>query len=270
MAQQAERRSNFAELPAGPYDRVVSLTPNMTEMVASVGAQATLVGRTAFCTYPPEILTVPVVSEGVEPDVEALLQLAPKLIVSQKGIEGRLPLEDFRRAGIQVYVTKVETAEDVIRTIQELGILLGRAEEARTRASEIQQELSEIRPAGAADRTKRVLMIHGHRPLIGAGPGSWGNELIHLAGYQNVLGEGIQPYATLDAEWVVQLRPDVVVDTSFAYEEGDPDEFWAFLTRQGENAPQMVYWGEEEALRPGPRVGKAVKMLRERVEGSLR
>lgn len=261
-----EHRSNLVELPSGPYDRIVSLTPNMTEMVAALGAGVRLVGRTPFCTYPPEIADVPVVSGGVEPDVEALLRLAPNLIVAQKGIEARLPLPELRRAGIQVYYSKVETADDVMRTLRELGQLTGQTQQAAELASGIKAQLEQVRVAAGSTGGMRVLMIHGHRPLIGAGPGSWGDELIRLAGYRNALGEGVAPYATLDAEWVVQLGAQVLVDTSAAYEEGDPDVFWSFLTRQGSSAPKLVYWGDELVLRPGPRVGDAVNMLRTRIE----
>ena len=88
--------------------------------------------------------------------------------------------------------------------------------------------------------------------------------MIRLAGGRNVLAGGNNPYPTLDAEWVLKLAPEFIIDTSFAEGEGEPADFWAFVG-EGPGRPVLRFWSEPEVLRPGPRVVRAVELLRARL-----
>ena len=138
---EEEARSNFEQVPRKGYSRVVSLTPNMTEMVALLGAEGLLVGRTAFCDYPSSVTSVPMVSGGVEPNVEALLAARPDLVVVQKGVDAKLPVDSLTKAGVSVYVSKVESAADVARTLEELGVILSQPKRGREAAAEVRRAL---------------------------------------------------------------------------------------------------------------------------------
>src|SRR5256886_9667792 len=64
---------------AAPPRRIVSLLPSFTEILFAVGAGDRLVGRTAWCDYPPAALAVPSVGDGMPPNVEAVAARPPDL-----------------------------------------------------------------------------------------------------------------------------------------------------------------------------------------------
>jgi iron complex transport system substrate-binding protein len=257
-------RSNAEALHGRTFHRIVSLAPNLTEMLFFVGAGDKLVGRTSFCDYPPEALEAPVVGGGVDLDLERILEPRPDLVVALEGLGGRIPAAVLDRAGIAVYITRVETGEDVVRTVRELGILAGDPGQAAAAADGLAASLAAL--AGRAC-PPRVLMVHGHRPLVAAGPGSWGDEVLRLAGYRNALAGTPKSYPVLDLEQVVALSPDLVIDTSFAEEAEGMEGFWKQFAARG-RAWQVLFLSDPALLRPGPRVALAVALVAQRLDAA--
>ena len=254
------RASNVETVRGMEYHRIVSLAPNMTESLFLVGAGDRVVGRTLFCDFPEEVKAVPIVPGGVYPDLERLVELKPDLVVTLGTLATGLPQEFLKENGIALYWSRVETADDVARTLRELGELTGTAEKAGQEADRLMDEVKAL----ASDRCdRRVLFIHGHRPLVSAGKDSWGDQLLALAGVRNAAGELDKKYPVLDMEQVVALKPDFVVDTSFAQERPTLDAFWEQFDAQ--DSFKVIYLSEPSLLRPGPRVVEAAKLLREQL-----
>ena len=117
--------------------------------------------------------------------------------------------------------------------------------------------------AAAPSIGQRVLMLNGRRPLVAAGPGSWGDTVILLSGARNVLGSDSVRYPTLDHETIIDLNPDTVVDTS-GYEGGPGAVDWSDLRGvPAVRAGRALALGDPSLLRPGPRFPEAAALLRE-------
>ena len=255
--------SNFAGLEQRAFARIVSLAPNLTEMVFFAGAGHTLVARTEFCNFPPQALSLPAVQGGATPDLEQVLSFDPDLVVVLQSGAARLPLEDLASSGVAVYWTRVETTSDVIRTVRELGRLAGTRNVSNPAADRIEADIAGF----AASRSlKRILVVHGHRPLVAAGPGSWGDQLLLLAGFRNALDSSYSRYPVLDIEQILECEPDVVLDTEFSQSGTNLDAFWAQFAPDRARPPfQVVYLTADLVLRPGPRMVDAANLLRSSV-----
>jgi len=254
--------SNFDQVSKKPHARVVSLAPNLTEMLFHIGAGESVVGRSAFCDLPTEVSELPVVGGGVNPDLEALLSLKPDLVVCLNSQLSAVPSQLLEEGGVELYWSRVETADDVVRTLRELGSLAGREEEAAETALELQRELNLLTGENCG---RRVLFVHGHRPIMSAGKGSWGHQLIRLAGYENALGGVDTAYPALDLEQVMAARPDFIIDTSFVEERKRLDEFWGQFESGGGARWKVLFLSDNSLLRPGPRVVEAVELIRSRL-----
>jgi ABC-type Fe3+-hydroxamate transport system substrate-binding protein len=96
-----------------PIERVVSLVPSLTESIAATGM---LVGATDWCTHPAD-LDVPTVRGTKNPDLAAIIALAPDLVLANKEENRELDVRRLRAAGIRVWVTDIETVPQAIASL---------------------------------------------------------------------------------------------------------------------------------------------------------
>ncbi len=102
----------------GPVLRVVSLVPSLTESLASVHPER-LVGVTDWCTQPPE-LTASRIRGTKNPDVRAIIDLAPDLVIANKEENREIDVRRLRDAGVAVWVTQIETVDQAARSLERL------------------------------------------------------------------------------------------------------------------------------------------------------
>lgn len=267
-SRQSATEGSKSPTPEAPV-RIVSLAPNLTEMLFAMEAGDLLVGRTMFCDFPAQATSVPVVSGGVSVDIEALLQANPTTIVALEGVAGQIPGNILEQAGIQLYATRVETWDDIVRTLDELSRITSRQAKAQALIRQLQEGLEQRNKLSA--RPIRAAILYGHRPLVAAGGTSWGNELLRLAGVTNVFADSDRPNLQIDAETLLSRHPDLVIDIIAVGAAEGAQEFWKEFHRQVPDPGFAVALSAHEALlRPGPRVLEAVDEIHRLIQENSR
>ena len=109
---------------AGAPRRIVSLSPNVTELLYGIGAFSQVVGVSDYCTYPPEASKLPSVGGWANPSLEKLAALGPDLVIVDDG-EGPFVEDSFRKLGLKFMVAPTRTVEDVYRAMAQLGQATG-------------------------------------------------------------------------------------------------------------------------------------------------
>jgi len=243
--------------------RIVSLSPSTTETVAALGALASLVGRSRYCDYPPEVTKLPEVGGYVDPNLEAILALRPDLVVGARGPAGRRIDDTLRARGIDTYFPETETIADIFAMIRGLGSRLHREPEAERVVTAAERRLAEVAAATRALTSPRVLLLFGVQPIVAAGPKSFGDQILSRAGARNAVVEG-GAYPSLDIEAVVGLDPDVIVDAAVAEEHGGQritKDAGGWSRVRAVREDKVISLADESVLRPGPRVGDGVATL---------
>src|SRR5262249_19139464 len=132
-----------ALLAAAPPARIISLVPNVTEMVYAIGAGSRMVAVSSYDTYPPEVRKLPNVGALLDPNVERSLSLKPALVVvngSQDDLKRQLA-----RAGIETFSYRHGGLDTVTATIRALGARIGETGAADALAGRLDGELGAIR-----------------------------------------------------------------------------------------------------------------------------
>ena len=195
--------------------RIVSTAPSITEMLYALGLGDRVVGVTTFCHYPPEAAKKPKIGNYLRPDVEAIMALQPDLVIVEKSmIKRSIELPTLRLNVVEVDDSTIAGIYDSIREIARLAGVPDRAEALR---SSIQSELGQIRRRTARLPRRRVLFIVGRTPgritdLIAACGSSYLNEVLDIAGGDNVLRDAAIAYAKVSLEEVLARNPDVIID----------------------------------------------------------
>ena len=197
-----------AEPDDGP--RVVSLVPSVTESLLAWGVRPVAVTR--FCEQ-PHLRTV---GGTKDPDVAAIVELAPDLVVVNDEENRREDADALGEAGLHVHVTHVESVADVDRTLDKLAAAVGtaRPEVERTLFRRIAGES----PDEGAHRTgRRVFVPIWRRPWMSLNARTYGSSLLEHLGLVNVFAEAADRYPTVDLDEVARRRPDLVLLPSEPY-----------------------------------------------------
>lgn len=196
--------------------RVVSLAPSITEIIFALGQEANLKGVTRFSDYPPQARKFPKVGSYVHLDVEKIVALKPDLCIAVKDGNPVTIIEKLESMNIPVYAVDPRNLSGTMDAMIEMGRLLNAREKAALAVADMKKRIDHITSlTETAEHTPGVFFQIGITPIVAVGTNTFINELIVLAGGNN-LTKGPVPYPRLSKEQVLWLSPEIMIITSMA------------------------------------------------------
>lgn len=195
---------------SGPATRVLSLVPSATQTLNALGAKEALVGRTDFDTE-AWAAGLPSVGGGLQPSLEAIVALRPQVVIVFEGEQDPATRERLEAVGIEWLAVRPDRVADVLRITHMLGRLVGREERARLLADSLRAGLDAVAEDALGRPELRVAYVMGGTPPWVAGPDTYIDELIRLAGGVNAFGDLGTLYASVSPEELVARSIDVVL-----------------------------------------------------------
>jgi iron complex transport system substrate-binding protein len=206
VTDEAGRR---VTVPAG-VNRVVSLAPNITDILYALGAGKKIAGVTNFTRLPPGAAPKPSVGEPIEPNLERIAALHPDLVFVARSINRMETVESLDRLGIPVYATDTRTVAGMLATIRHVADLVGAGGAGEQLATRLQARLDAVRARLAGRKPKRVLFVVWEDPLITTGRNTFIADALRCAGAESVVSVA-QDWPHLSLEEVVRLQPDALI-----------------------------------------------------------
>lgn len=207
--------------PAWAAERVVSLAPSLSEIVAELGAADLLVGVLDGGERPEALVNVPSVGKYGQLNMERLLSLKPDLILLWPGSVGPAQREQLQRLNIPVFVAEPHSLEQLTTQVQTIAEQLGRAEAGRQLAVQLRQRLAELRQRYQRAEPLRVFYQVWDQPLYTVGGGQIISDALNVCGARNVFDDLKLPAPQVSIESVLQRDPEMIL-------VGDPAQLQAW------------------------------------------
>jgi iron complex transport system substrate-binding protein len=198
----------------GDPQRIVSLAPNITEILYVLGLGERLVGVTQFSSYPPEASLKPKVGSYINLNVEKIISLSPELVIGT--VDGNNPgvVSLLEQAGIQVFIVNPRKVKQIIDTIASIGEVCGVNEKADIVVGQLNRRVNRIIRRIASRERPLVFLQINVRPIMTVNRNTYHHDLIRMAGGRNMAEDESITYPRISLEEVIRRKPDVIIVSS--------------------------------------------------------
>ncbi len=172
-------------------------------------------------TVPEEYKNAPEIGIAMSPDMEKLSNIKPDVVLGPNSLEGELS-DKYKKIGLNAVFLNLKSASGMFKSIEELGEMLGRQEEAKVLVDDFVEYMVEYREKHKRSKSPRVLILMGlpGGSYVVATESSYVGDLTKLAGGTNVYGDGEgQDFVNVSIEDMLSKDPDIILRTAHAYPE---------------------------------------------------
>jgi iron complex transport system substrate-binding protein len=248
---------------SGSPRRVVTLAPNLTEIVFALGAGDRLVGVSEYSDYPEAAQEIPRVG-GLEVDPEKVAAFRPDLVLAVAEGNAQSSVRALEAAGLPVTVTPSGSLDAVLTSIRLVGDRLGLSEKGRALADDLARRRDAVRRSVTGRARPRTLLLVWPDPPQAAGGETFLNDVLVEAGAQNLVADR-RGWPVLSKEWLATAPVELLVVPESAQTRNAWNQAFASgpLSTGPVSRARSVRLDESALTRPGPRVFDMLEKLAE-------
>lgn len=237
-----------------PVNRVISLAPNLTEIVFAIGAGSRLVGRTSYCDFPPEAKAVAEVGDTLNPSLERVIALQPQVVLISTASQLEVFTQQLRDQNIAVFVTEPHDLEGVFRTIDQIGRIVGHQQQAEQLIQKLRDRTRSVEEAVKDKQPVRVFYQLSAEPLYTIGREAFETDLIRRAGAISVTADVPGAWPRYSNESALAAKPEaIVLPTGGSMGAANSDVIDALRQSPAVLAGHVYKINGDYLVRPGPR-----------------
>jgi len=242
--------------------RIVSLAPSVTETLFALGAGPDVVGVSQYCDYPPQVRDLPRVGSFLSPNLEAIIALRPTLVVGLALSSDVRQIRALNSMGYPVLLVSDDSLQQIETSIETVGGRINRQPQAHRLVAEIQAQIAAVQNRLANVKPERALMLVGHQPMVAVGAGTYLDELMRIARADNIAADAGEQWPHLSMEYIIAMRPQVVLDGSMGTDPSSSSGFWEKYPAIPAVRDHRVFgYAQDPIVHPGPRVGQSLEII---------
>ncbi len=247
--------------------RIVSLAPNITEILFAMGLGEKVVAVSSGSDYPDQTATREKVGTFWNPNTEAVVAARPDLVIALAFEQQRAVAESLSRLNYPVLTLELDKMEDLPAAIQKTGLATGCRQQADELIKKIDGQLQGLKSRLRSTENVKVLWVVQAEPLRVAGRNTFVNQLIELAGGENAIGPTIQQYPLLGTEEILRSAPQTIIQAAMttgnlARQQQAAEVFWSKWPDLPAVKNNKIYVVEPDTvLRLGPRLPQGAELI---------
>ena len=251
ITDDAGRRVSLPER----VDRVISLAPNLTEIVFAVGGGDRLVGNTTYCDYPAEAKAIPKVGDSLQPSLERIIALRPQVVLISTASQLEVFTQQLHNQNIAAFVTDPHNVEDVFRSIEQIGQILGQTEQATLLVKKLRERTRAVAQVVQHAQPVRVFYQASDEPLYTAGRDAYVTDLMRRAGAVSVTADVPGAWPKFSKESALAAKPEaIILPTGGSMGASNSSVTEALRNSPAALAGRVYKINDDYLARPGPRL----------------
>lgn len=257
----------FSHTVTSPPQRIISLAPNITEILFALGAGDQIIGVTRYCDYPKEARKKEKIGGMIDLNLEKINAMNPDLIIGFRGNPLRI-LKRLRNFHLPVFVLEMGTnIESIFPLIEKIGTITLKEKKAEILIQFLKKKYEKIQSAlqCVQHKPKVFFLLHG-RGLWTCGKDSFLDDLARKAKGVNIAGKIPRKWLVYNREELIHKNPEVIIILSKSQKQFSNVKKWikeeAYLEGIRAVVEENIYFLDENlATRPGPRLIDALTEL---------
>jgi len=254
-------------IPVKKPQRIVSLAPNLTEILFELGLGDKLVAISEDSDFPPETAQIDKVGNYWSPSTESIIVKKPDLVITLWFAQQQSAAETLENLGYQVLVLRMEKFDELPEAINKIGMVSGTQEKAEQLSSDIENKIIELKAKYNQNEKKKVLWSIWNEPLRVAGRDTFLNELLEVVGAENAIGKTLQQYPSISSEEIVSCGADIIIQSSMSKDNIETQQknaelFWSKYPGLPAVKNGRIHVLESDTLlRLGPRLPQGIELI---------
>jgi len=250
---------SFEKIP----QRIITLAPNLTEMIYDLGLENKLVGNTLYCDYPEAAKKIEKVGNLLTVNFEKIVTLKPDLVLITVEGNTKETYDKFRQLGIKIFVSNPRNYEGIKKTYFDFGKIFQIEERANNKIAKWDSTVAKISSSAKNFPQKSAMFVIDLKPLMLAGKNTFLNEFLQMCGLKNIAEDSPVNYPMFSREEILKRDPDYII-----YPTGGDDNIskiknaypeWSRMNAIKNN--NVIFVDRNLYSRPGPRFTDAVNDL---------
>ena len=253
--------------PVKNPERIVSLAPDITEILFALGLDDKIIAVSSDSDYPPEAADKRKVGKFWKPSTEAIITMKPDLVIAQWFAEQKSVADTLEQLGYNVLVLSMQKFSELPEVINKIGIETGVPEKAEQLASNIESKINELKAKYNRNEKTKVLWVIEEEPLRVAGRNTFLNEFIEAAGGENAIGQTLQQYPSISSEEILSCGAEVIIQSAMSKEnleiqQKNAELFWSkYPNLPAVKNGRIHVLNSDTLLRLGPRLPEGIEII---------
>lgn len=243
--------------------KIVSLAPNLTELLFSLGIGNKIVGDTKYCNYPDSAKNIENVGDLLTVDAEKIISLQPDIIFITVEGNSRSDYEKLKNLGLKVFVSNPRSYDGIKKTLLDMSKILHREKIADSLINNWDTRIEKVKKTHKLIIAQTVLFLVSTNPIFAVGQNSFMNEILTFAGLKNIAPDKNLSYPMFSREEIVKKDPDYIL--MYATNTNKIDKilknYPEWYTLKAVIDKRVFYVNADLFSRPGPRFVDAVEHL---------
>lgn len=250
-----------------PAERIVALSPGMTELLFNAGAGSHVVGTTTYSDYPAAAQDVPRIGSYKRLDLEAILATEPDLVIAWISGNPTQQVERLQSLDIPVFWSEQRDFADVAESLRHYGRLAGTSAVAEPAASDFLEAIEAIRERHADAPTVRVFYQIWEDPLMTVNGEHLISRAVSLCGAENIFADLERLAPRIDIETVLDRDPEAILAGGMGERNDDWLDAWREYTELTAVQRDNLFFVPPSSLqRPTPRILQGIRVVCEQME----
>nr|SPS06123.1 Substrate-binding periplasmic (PBP) ABC transporter protein [Candidatus Nitrotoga fabula] len=254
---------------SAPPQRVISLAPNLTELVFAAGMGGHLVAVSAYSDYPRQARLLKQIGDAYRLDWEKLIAFRPDLLLawgSGLSAQDRAKLEKLK---LKVLILEPRSLKDIPRILRLLGRISGNRVQADASATVFERELRDLRMKYAERDPVRVYFQIAAYPMLTVNEDHIISDVLRLCGGENVFGALFQLTPVISSEALIKENPEMLLAAVSTHEQEEAVEgMWRGLPLQAARQGRMAFITADLISRSAPRILWGARQVCEQIESA--